>query len=77
VVFFAFPSSPEDHLRFRDGMRLVPDYVAVMLAGIETENYTYDEAMEIANQQMLGNSINGKMDRVIGDHMREVRRGNR
>lgn len=76
-MFFAFPSSPEDHLQFRDGPRVVPDYVAVMLAGIETEMYTYDEAMVLANQQMLGSSLNGTFDTLISEHMREVRNGNR
>ena len=75
---FAFPSSPEDHIQFRDEKRLVPEYVAAMLVGIETELYTYDEAMAIANQQMLGGHLNRTFDRFVGDHMREVRRdGNR
>lgn len=77
-MFFSFPSSPEDHLQFLDGKRLVPEYLAVMMADIETEMYTFDQACEVVNQRMLGRHLGGIFDSVIGDHMREVRRdGNR
>lgn len=77
-MFFSFPSSPNDHLQFRDGLRLVPDYLAVMMADIETENYTFDEACELVNRNMLGRYLGQTFDSVISEHMREVRRdGNR
>jgi hypothetical protein len=77
-MFFSFPSSPNDHLQFRDGLRLVPEYLAVMMADIDTEEYTFDEACKVVNERMLGNYLGKTFDSVIGDHMREVRRdGNR
>lgn len=77
-MFFSFPSSPEDHLPFRDGIRLVPDYLAVMMADIDTEQYTYEEACELVNRNMLGRYLGQTFGNLIDEHMREVRRdGNR
>jgi hypothetical protein len=50
-------------LRFSTGLRIVPDHVAVLLSGFETERFTYEEAMMRANRRNLdtyiGSAIRG------------------
>jgi len=49
---------PSGHeLRFTTGPRIVPGHVATMLTGIETERFTYEEAMMRANRRDLDNFI--------------------
>lgn len=53
------PSGRE--LVFSTGPRLVPDYVVSLLSGIETERWTYEEAMARANARSLDSFVKNQM----------------
>jgi len=58
---------------FRDGKRLVPDYIAALLTGIETHRMTYDEAIDAANQKVESDFIDAQRERILEAHFRELR----
>jgi hypothetical protein len=60
-------------LEFRDGKRVVPDYIAALLAGIETFRLTYEEAIAEANKRAEADFINAQQDRILAAHFRELR----
>lgn len=60
-------------LEFRDGKRVVPDYIAALLAGIETFRLTYEEAIAEANKKSEADFINAQQDRILAAHFRELR----
>jgi hypothetical protein len=60
-------------LEFRDGKRVVPDYIAALLAGVETFRLTYEEAIEEANKKSEADFINAQQDRILAAHFRELR----
>ena len=60
-------------IEFRDGKRDVPDYIAVLLSGIETHRLTYDEAIAEANKKTEADFINAQQERVLAAHFRELR----
>lgn len=56
------------NLRFLDGERLVPTYLANMLTDIQTERYTYDHAVKLANKQTLGGYLGRVQQRIVKRH---------
>lgn len=58
---------------FRDGKRLVPDYIGVLLTGIETHRLTYEEAIDAANKKVETDFLNAQQDRILAAHFRELR----
>jgi hypothetical protein len=58
---------------FRDGKRLVPDYIGVLLTGIETHRLTYEEAITAANQKVETDFLNAQQDRILAAHFKELR----
>lgn len=74
---FSFPGStrrkgdqPEDpnELTFRDGKRVVAEYLRILMTGIDTPRYSYDEAIKLMNGQMGGNFANRALDRKLRSH---------
>lgn len=61
-------------LRFRDGKRVVPDYISSLMSGLETRKMTYDEAIAAMNRQMLTNHTDRVMGRMLADHFAGKRR---
>jgi hypothetical protein len=57
-------------LTFRDGNRTVPDHVETMLSGIETWRYTYEDAMRVANDKLLGDKIDAAQRAMLRDHFK-------
>jgi hypothetical protein len=57
------PASRE--VEFRDGPRLVPEYLAAILSRVETHRYTFDEAIALANRALEADVINDAADRYI------------
>jgi hypothetical protein len=57
-------------LTFRDGKRTVPDHVEDMLMGIETWKYTYENAMRIANDKILGDKLDMVQRAMVRDHFK-------
>ena len=57
-------------LRFRDGERSVPDYLANMMSGIPTHRMTYEDAIDAANKKVSSDYLNAKQDDVLAAHFR-------
>jgi hypothetical protein len=57
---------------FRDGTRTVPDHVDDMItaSGIETWQYTYQQAMDLANQALLKEHLAKIQRDIIREHFR-------
>lgn len=45
-------------IEFRDGIREVPDHLAVIMRGLPTYDMTYEEAREKANWKMVADIAN-------------------
>jgi hypothetical protein len=60
-------------MEFRDGKRLVPDYIGVLLAGIETYRLTYEEAIAAGNKKVEEDFLNAQQDAILAAHFRELR----
>jgi hypothetical protein len=56
--------------QFRDGDYLVPPHLAAVMGSLDTFKYTYREAIEEANQQMVRNHVSAAIDRTIIGHFR-------
>ena len=68
---FGIPELRE--IEFRDGKRLVPEYLGAIMSGLETHRMTYDEAVQAANRRMEADHLNAKRDEVLAAHFRELR----
>jgi hypothetical protein len=66
------PPAPVE-IEFRDGKRLVPEYLGAIMGGLETHRMTYDEAVLAANRRMEADHLNAQRDRVLAAHFRELR----
>lgn len=62
-------------LRFRDGMRAIPRYLATMMSGLPTIELTYDEAVELANRRSLGGIVFKAQKALLRDHFARQRHG--
>lgn len=60
---------------FRDGRRLIPYHLAVMMNGLPTETLTFDEAVAAANQRAVGDIIGQKQDQLLREHFARQRHG--
>lgn len=58
---------------FRDGKRMVPPHLAVIMGTVETFKLTYHDAIEEANRQMVRSHFNTKLDQTILGHFRRNR----
>lgn len=59
-------------LEFRDGDHEVPDYLADMMAGLDTYRMTVDEAIAEANEMALKRHLDRTMDDIINTHMKNL-----
>lgn len=64
---------PYPVLEFRDGDRAVPFHVAAMLEGVETWQYTYEEALRVANGQFVRDRLNSVQADVTNGHFKDHR----
>lgn len=60
-------------VEFRDGKRLVPEYLASAMDGLETYRMTYREAILEGNRQMQRNAFTRQLDKHIIGHFRGQR----
>ena len=59
-------------LEFRDGRRVVPNYLVAILSVLETFRMTYDEAIDEANRMMERDYISNALSKVRTDHLRDL-----
>ena len=62
-------------LEFRDGRKVVPDYLYAELAQLETHRMTYNEAVKRADERRQERFIGDSLARVQSDHFKTYRRG--
>lgn len=60
-------------LEFRDGKRLVPDYMDELMVGLPLRKLTYEQAIAAMNQVATTNIIERAFDRIIDRHFEENR----
>ena len=62
-----------NELEFRDGTRMVPDYLVFMMQGIKTHTMTYEQAVQAANKKVESDLLNAKQDSVLAAHFKGLR----
>ena len=60
-------------LEFRDGEHDVPEHVAMLLKGIDTFTYTYDQAVRYSGQRLLKDKLNEAQRALVDDWMKRRR----
>lgn len=63
------PQSTE--LEFRDGLRVVPEYLVASFKRLETHRLTYDEALAQVNRGFENDLINAQHDKIVSAHFRQ------
>jgi len=61
---------PMVNVEFRDGERAVPKHVSILMQGLETHTMTYDQAIRMANQNLVRQRLNQAQKSLIADHFR-------
>jgi hypothetical protein len=69
----AFDPPKPTELEFRDGIRVVPDYLVTILRSIETHRLTYAEALDQVNAKIQTDYLNAQQDKVLAAHFRQRR----
>jgi hypothetical protein len=59
---------------FRDGERDVPDYVGMLLIGIDTFRLTYEEALRRMDAEIVGDYLRTQQSRIVTEHFKTNRR---
>lgn len=75
----AFPTSwgESNELEFRDGRRVVPEYLATLMGSFDTSEYTYDQAIDMVNRGFVGEAVSKAQGRAIKQHFEQARDGTR
>lgn len=68
AMAFDLPKSIE--MEFRDGIRVVPEYLVPAFRRLETHRLTYDEALAQANRSIETDYLNAQQDKVLAAHFR-------
>jgi hypothetical protein len=61
-------------VEFRTGKRVIPDYMAELMAGIQTHKMTYDQAVAAMNKKLESNVIDRASDQIINEHFARATR---
>ena len=61
-------------LEFRDGKRIVPDYMETLMVGLPLHKLTYSQAVAAMNAQQTQGIIDRAFDKVIDRHFEEHRK---
>lgn len=62
-------------VEFRDGFREIPDYLADMMAGLETHTMTMDEAIAEANRKLERDQVAAAQNELLKAHFSVPRGG--
>lgn len=67
---------PDDTtLEFRDGKRVVPDYLFPELSLLETHTMTYEQAIRAADEARMGRFLGDRQHDIVIGHFSQQRRG--
>lgn len=67
----SFPSGslPEAReIQFRDGSRVVPEYLANLMSTLDTVRFTYDEAVARVNNRLAADHANDVVAKIRRQH---------
>lgn len=67
------PANQYREVEFRDGKKFIPDYLVVLMSGLETHRMTYAEAVNTANKKAEADYLNAQRDNILAAHFREFR----
>lgn len=62
-------------VKFRDGKRVIPDYMEDLMKGLRVDKMRYDEAIEAMNRKMVTDHVDRAVDKMVSRHFMENRRG--
>ena len=62
-----------NEFKFRDGKRIVEPYIGAILGSIDTERYTYDEALGLINDLVMSDYLNRAQTSAVANHFRKLR----
>lgn len=57
-------------MTFRDGVRSVPDHMEAVLSGIDTQRFTYKEAVAAGNRKLESDQIYRAQQEMIREHLK-------
>lgn len=55
-------------VEFRTGKQEIPDHLADLMAGLETQRMTYEEAVDAANRKLVDTHVDKAVDRILKAH---------
>lgn len=58
-------------VEFRDGEKDVPDHVATLMKGLRTWELTYDQAMDLAHQNLARQALDSVQRSMIRQHFKK------
>lgn len=58
-------------LQFRDGRRSVPPHLAALMSSLDTQRFTYAEAVSRVNNRLATDHVGFAVSRIISDHFSE------
>jgi hypothetical protein len=61
-------------LRFRDGVRVVPDYMATLMVNIDTRKLSYNDAIRAMNHELENSHVERAMRQIVDRHIVENNR---
>jgi len=61
-------------LRFRDGLRVVPDYMATLMRDIDVRKLTYNDAIAAMNHKLENDHVERAMTHIVNTHIAENNR---
>jgi len=57
-------------VEFRDGSKMLPDYLSDLMVGLDTYRLTYEEAVAEANRRLERRHIDSAMGAVMRQHLK-------
>lgn len=62
-------------VKFRDGTRVIPEYMEDLMKGLRVDKMRYDEAVVAMNNKLVSDHVDRAVDRIVSRHFMENRRG--
>lgn len=62
-----------EELEFRDGTFVVPDHLVVLMGGMDTTRYRYQQAVDLVNQGLMRQHLGGIQQDTLRKHFEEKR----
>jgi hypothetical protein len=60
------------NVEFRDGERMVPYYVSMLMKGLDTRTMLYGEAIRVANHKLMQDNLRRAQRDLVAEHFRKL-----